>query len=306
MANEAYLLTNLHRLASGQDENFITEAFAFVLRYLIVNEPESAVRLLQYVTDGFLVFSIEEISTVDVKTQISTELGRPDLVLSTDSFLVYVEIKVDASFGDCQLNRYRTQLEKCKTQSTKLVALTRYPLLEDPSCGLPDFSIRWHHLADFLSQLRPQGAVSRFIVSEFLHLLTTRGLTMEKVSWEMISGVKSFISLVDMLAEALAAKKMPIRNSAAQDWRGFYIEDKKFFVGMYFSDPGIVVLNTEVQLIEKAKQRLKTGKFQDGRWRNELDLTAEDVHFFARTRASQIQCLEQFIEDSLAYGRTLI
>jgi hypothetical protein len=306
MVNEIYLLPALHRLANGQDENFVTETLAFVLRYLINREQQAAIRLLRFITADFMNMSEINISTVDVKTQVSTKLGRPNLILSTDNHLAYVEVKVDANFGDCQLKRYRDQLNKTKMPNTKLIALTRYPLLEDLSCGVPDHSFRWHNLADFVQKLPVNNSVSLFIISEFLSLLTYRGLTVEKVSWEMIPGIKALIALIDMLAEALAAKKLSTRSSPAQEWRGFYIVNKSFFVGIYFNEPGVVVFNTEVPLNEKATKTLKVGKLQGGQWRNELDLTSEEIHFFARSRASQVQCLEQFIDESLAFGKTLI
>lgn len=307
MANEIYLLPNLHRLASGQDENFITETFAYVLRYLISKEPKAAVLLLDIITNGFLIISENEIASVDIKTQLSTESGKPDLVISTDNHLVYIEIKVDSDFGDCQLERYRKQLLLSGVLNTRLITLTRYPFMNSGVCEAPDFSFRWHHLPDYFHKLHISGNVSSFIVSEFINLLKNRGLAMDKVSWEIISGIRSFIALIDILAEALAAKKVSnIKNSAALEWRGFYIENKRFFVGIYFDNPGLVVMNTEVPLSEKATKKVTLGKLESGGWRNELDLTSEDIHFFARSKASQIQCLEQFVEESLSYGKTLI
>ena len=48
------LLVNLHKWASKQDENFTTEAFVFLLNYLLDHEPEIAVNVLRKMTDGFL------------------------------------------------------------------------------------------------------------------------------------------------------------------------------------------------------------------------------------------------------------
>lgn len=305
MANETNLLPNLHRLASGQDENFITESFAYVLRHLISKEPKAAVLFLKIISNDFLTISENEAASIDVKTQLSTESGKPDIAISTDDHLVYIEVKVDSDFGDCQLERYRRQLVKSGTTNTRLITLTRYPLVANSGCEHPDFSLRWHHLPDILETLHIRDKVSLYIISEFVSLLKHRGLAMEKVSWEIISGIKSFVALIDMLAEALAAKKVTnIKNSAAQEWRGFYMENKGFFVGIYFDNPGLVVMNTEVPLSEKAPKKVTLGKLEDGGWRNELDLTSEDVHFFARSKASQIQCLEQFIEESLGVCRT--
>jgi hypothetical protein len=307
MTLQNYLLTNLHRLASGQDENFITETFVYVLRILISNEPKAASLILRAITDGFINVSTDEINSVDIKTQVTTESGKPDISISTDDHLVYIEVKVDSGFGHCQLERYRSQLQRSGIINTKLITLTRYQFIDYPSCEAPDFSLRWHILPDLLSNLTIKDKVTLYVISEFINLLRIRGLAMEKVGWEIISGVKSFIALIDMIAEALAAKKVSIhRNSPAQDWRGYYLENKTFFIGIYYDTPELVVLNTEVTLSGKAPKEVTLGKLTGGGWRNELDLTSEDVHFFARSRASQVQCLERFIEESLKYGKSLI
>ena len=44
----------------------------------------------------------------------------------------------------------------------------------------------------------------------------------------------------------------------------------------------------------------------DGEWYNCLDLESEDIHFFARSKESQLQCLEKFIKESVEFGNTLI
>jgi len=130
---------------------------------------------------------------------------------------------------------------------------------------------------------------------------------MDKVSWELNKGINSFKSLLAMINEALTALKMPIyRASAAWEWYGYYIEDKKLFVGIYLDSPNLVTVNTEVDLKQETNTPLSIGKINDGRWENNLDLESEDIHFFARTKASQIECLETFIQGSVNFAKTLI
>ena len=83
---------NLHRLATSQDENFITESLAFLLRYMITNELEAGKSLLSSITCNRLNVSLHELVTVDVKTQVSTEEGKPDVVISTDDHLIFLEV----------------------------------------------------------------------------------------------------------------------------------------------------------------------------------------------------------------------
>ena len=42
----------------------------------------------------------------------------------------------------------------------------------------------------------------------------------------------------------------------------------------------------------------KNEKLENGVWVKKLDMENEGVHFFARSKANQIQCLEKFIKES--------
>lgn len=303
------LLIKLHKLASGQDENFLTEVLANLLRRLIAIEPQAALTIINLITNNRLNVDIKEIVSVNVITQVSTENGRPDILISTDDHIAYIEVKVESDFGDDQIERYRLQLDNCDFKETSLIVLTRYPFYERLYNCNPDFNFRWHDLVDWLKSLKICNDLTLFHINQFVDFLYVRGLAMQQVSWELVPGVKSFQTLTDMIEEALAAKKVNIhQRSAAWEWRGFYIEQKRFFIGLYLSDPNLVVINTEeVSLSSNIPKEVTLGRLiGNWRWQNELDLTSEEVHFFARSKASQIQCLEKFIEESLSYGRTLI
>ncbi len=172
---------------------------------------------------------------------------------------------------------------------------------------LVDFSFRWQQLADWLTELKTDCAVCSFLCDQFMNLLKLRGLSMENVSWELIPGIRSFQALIAMLNEALAATNVSIHQfSAGRYWHGFYIEQKKFFIGIYYENPNLLVMNSEVDLAQNLPKQIGTGAITNGRWENALDLTSERTHFFARSKVSQLQCLEEFIKTSLNFGRTII
>ena len=296
---------NLHRLATSQDENFITESLAFLLRYMITNELEAGKSLLSSITCNRLNVSLHELVTVDVKTQVSTEEGKPDVVISTDDHLIFLEVKVDSSFGHRQLERYRNQLQKSGYLNTSLLVLTRYSFDQNIHSIIPDFCFRWHNLIDWLTNLKLNDNISNFFCKQFIEFLTMRGIAMGKVGWELVEGVKHAQALIDMIYEALIAKGITVRSSAAWNWKGFYIEEKKFFIGMYYSHPNMFRFNTEI-VLSIVPDNVTLGIIEGGRWQNDLDLTSEEVHFFARSKASQIQRLERFIEESLNYGKQLV
>ena len=77
---------------------------------------------------------------------------------------------------------------------------------------------------------------------------------------------------------------------------------------MFYDRPGILIFSTLLspvarEGVEKAGYgRVETEPNSPTgiKWLSELALDSEDVHFFARARASQLQCIEQFLKDSLA------
>ena len=129
---------------------------------------------------------------------------------------------------------------------------------------------------------------------------------MDPVSWELAEGVRSFRSLADMLGEALRLKNIQHQRSGAWDWRGYYLERKRFFIGFYFDEPSVLCINTEVDVASPIPKELKLGQIDDRRWNYKTDLATEQVHFYARSRASQLQFLERFVIEAIDYGRNLI
>lgn len=73
------LLVRLHKWASRQDENFLTECFAHLLVHLVDHEPEAACNILGRLTNGFLRLAVSDLRFLEVTTQITTLEGRPDL-----------------------------------------------------------------------------------------------------------------------------------------------------------------------------------------------------------------------------------
>src|ERR1700688_2325476 len=118
------LLLRLHKWAWRQDENFLTEAFAHLLRQLLESEPEAATELLSLLTASFLKVRVEDTRLVEVHTQVVETEGRPDLELRTAKQQVYVEVKVESEPGAGQLLRYRRLLRQSDAESTLLILLS--------------------------------------------------------------------------------------------------------------------------------------------------------------------------------------
>ena len=74
-----HLLPGLHRLAKGQDENFLTECLAYVLSTFLKIETNSAERLLECLS-GPVRISTHTETAISVHTQFPIDAGAVDLV----------------------------------------------------------------------------------------------------------------------------------------------------------------------------------------------------------------------------------
>ena len=250
---EDNLLVALHRWASSQDENFITEAFAHLLRHLLSHEPRVGVELLRFLTKGRLRVTEDEAAKVAVTTQVETAEGTPDIELRTPDHLACVEVKVESGLGPRQLERYRRILNGSGVANTTLVLLTRYPVETDEK---PDHALLWYAVAENLRETLRTTAwdspVSRHLAEQFVGLLKARGMTMEKVSWSLAGGVRAAQNLINMLGKALTAMGREYGPSFGRYWAGFDVDDKKAWVGVTWEDPTWLCFETEDVVFDKA------------------------------------------------------
>lgn len=303
------IFNRLYKWSGRQDENFTTEAFIYVLLHLQQVDHEAATVLLHKLTDSKLSLNKEQIEFIQIKTQSSTDQGRPDIEIRFHNMLIFIEVKVSSDFEETQISRYRSELIKSGLDNTLLITITKYPypFYQKDAAEQPDINIRWHQIADWLRDLTLSHQTSTFLINQFINFLIKRGIAMDKVSWELSNGISSFQSLLTMINEALTAQKIPIyRASAAWDWYGYYVDDKKLFVGLYLNKPNLVTISTEVALKQGIDTPISIGKVDNGRWQNDLDLESEEIHFFARTKASQVECLETFLQNSFNFAKKLI
>jgi len=325
------LLIPLHKLARRQDENFLTEILAFLLNYYAQNEPESAIWLIKFITGEELDLSEKDLRVLSVEAQHHTPIGIPDIKIETPNFICFIEVKVDADFDSKQLSTYKEYLQKKYKKKSVLITLTKYTYKEHKADIAPDFGFRWRQLSDWLDNLMPnvksggiefpsfKKEVSVFITQQYIQLLKNRGIVMEKINWQLVEGLREFRNILDMIREAIGTSRASAGGmSVGQNWAGCYEENKKFFVGIYYMDQPeeMVFMTQEVEFCDDEPEQKATDigigiseYGSSGRWRywkNTIDLTSEDVHFFSRSKTSQLDYLVDFINKSLDFAEKII
>jgi GMP synthase C terminal domain len=310
------LFARLHKWAARQDENFLTDSLAVVLEHLLILAPGVGTQLLRQLTGGFIDVSQGEASAIEVRTQIETGKGRPDLEICTSRRLAWVEVKVDADLGKNQLGNYQALLRNSEVNhgaQTKLVLLTRYPVEVGDQSVL---NILWHQVSEWLERAArdqpPMDSVCRFLCEQFIGFLRAKNMAVERVGWELCPGVRALASMLNMLLEAVAACKVPATKNAAWDYVGLKV-DGKFWVGFYFTDPDKLCFLTQCKIQREAATKLPVGEVSEStwipggsRWGRSAELASEDIHFFARSKVSQMQWLQKFVTETLAMARAIV
>jgi len=309
MTQENNLLSKLHKYSHRQDENFITESFVHLLVHLIEFEPKIGINLLNKLSSNKLWDDEDKSKRISIQSQIKTDEGIPDIEVRSIDKLMYIEVKVESDFSHNQIKRYKNVLKKSDCTKTHLTVVTRYPYTEssESEIEMPDSSFRWHHIVNWLDKLVEDidNDVSHFIINQFVNFLKMKGIAVEKISWELINGIKSFNNLMVMLREAIVANKLKKRRGSGKTWDGYYLDD--YWVGIRYESPNTIGIYTNHPVKKTKNKQTKLGLIgEDKCWGNELDMEAEKVHFFALSKESQFQCLEKFIKESVEFGNTLI
>lgn len=339
------LFFNLHKWAVRQDENFTTESFAYLLNHLLTYEPIIAINILRKMTDGFLNLKQDQAEKVHITTQTIIDEGKPDIEISMDEFLIYVEVKIDSEIGANQLTKYKDSLNNTKDKKTCLILLSRYPLTSSIN-GEPDYAIRWYQIADWLeNELNNHqiNDVTKYFIDQFYGFLKRRNLTISKVKSEVSNGLKSYqkrfgdiaeslkrmrsfekmnsdkdlhplrdlLKLIDQALTSIETETKPRLESGKMKggWVGYVFERVKYAVCVYYSQPENLVFETFNLKIDLNKYDGELGViWQEGKkinWKNELNLADLDIQFFSSTKKTQLKIIEDFLKQSYQYSKTI-
>jgi hypothetical protein len=310
------LFLRLHKWATRQDENYLTESLSVVLEQLLVLVPAVGTRLIARLTGGFISLPPENASAIELQTQLETGHGRPDLDIRSPNKIVWIEVKAESELRAGQLAGYRVLLERSEVEERRLVLLTRYPEVFEEDDVQPDFAVRWYELADWFQEellaADNSSEIAGFLVRQFLNFLGARNMSLAQVGKYMPEGLRALSNLMNMLVEAASACKVTSKKSAGWDNIGLTLDGLRYWVGVNFSEPEKLWFGTRGQIDPEAAAKLGVGELGEEnwiqgryRWWRGVELDSEPVHFFSRSKVSQIQWLEGFLNECLSQARSI-
>ncbi|REJ86769.1 MAG: hypothetical protein DWQ34_26165 [Planctomycetota bacterium] len=268
-----------------------------------------------------LEIDTDAVSEVKISTQTTTDSGRPDIEIRTSDCLIYVEVKDESGLGVRQLERYQLELNRSGFARTCLVLLTRYPMDRAAICDQV-VQRRWIHIGTFLETQLKTNAISDastyFLTTQFVEFLQFKGLAMAKVGTIEADVVRSLRNLCEMLAEAASRLDVSSKRSFywPEMWMGLNLDGQTFSVGFYMESADLIEFLTGVYSVDRhAAQFEDFGKVVaselpewtqgDWRWRNTLDLSANEGEFYKLTAGEQLQRIEGFLSNSLQTARSI-
>lgn len=287
-----------------------------VLEHLLLLAPEVGTRLIGRLTGGFMVVAPADALTIEIRPQVETGQGRPDLEIATPHQLVWMEVKAESELRAGQLEGYRVLLAETGFEQTRLVLLTRYPESFAAGAARPDLEIRWFEWADWLAEevatLEAVGEPALFLVRQYLDFLRIRGMTLTQVGKYMPEGIRALQHFLNMLFEAAAACKVTAKRMAGWEFIGVRLDEGKSWVGIFYANPEKLCFATRCRIDPEAAVRLGVGELKEeswvpgrNRWWRDIELDSEEVHFFARTKVNQMRWLEGFLRECLDMARRI-
>lgn len=277
------IFSALSKYNSAKNENYLTEAFVFILNHLLQNDRPLCLPILEIlcVNNDEYSFGIDE--EISITTQETTEFGRPDIQILTPDKLIYIEVKHDSGLGDKQLDNYNQALIKYGLNKTitRLIFLSRFPSDLPESSEKPNKHVHWYEIYNILSKYQTKDQVIKFLIQSFMEFLEVKKMSVQKVTWEYIKGVTAFKDLINMLGVAIEAAGLTIyQKTAGWEWMGYYIEDNNNFLGVYYDTPLFISFGTTI----------------NGKWKTVHTLDFEQIHFFSLNKDEQFEKITNFIK----------
>ena len=301
------IFSALSKYNSANEENYLTDAFVFLINSLLSKERPIGLEILAKVCVEDNKFSFDMDEVISVSTQETVEQGILDIRVSSPNKLIYIEVKDYSSVYIGQLKRYKDDLKKQYADIKRLILLTRFPVDFSEHQGIPDKHIRWYEVHNWLASAKAQDPVSVYLIESFKSFLEVKRMSIEKVGWEYINGVPALNNLVNMVEVAIQA--LPINKywkSARWAHKGFYEEDNKLWCGIHYNNPLVVTFEmTDKKKFDPKLVKESSYEVKEGKYRLYFRLQLDEKHFFSLDKDKQLEEITKFIKTAYAEAQKM-
>jgi len=303
------LLVALSRWASGQQENFLSDAFVHLLNLLAQQVPDAFTLIVEQMTGGSLTPAPDTAADFTVTSQVSTSEGTPDVEIVGPRCYALIEVKDESPVDEEQVRRYIRLVDQNVADAKCLVLLTRHQAPPLDAHRLLKMA-RWTQVTESLLKARDTcnfDQISLFTLHQFLGFLEAKGMSVNRAGWEMVSGIQQFQHFKVLLKQAIESAGAEKVNSAAgaghNGWGVPHPASGKiaYYLFIQFEKPEILVFQCHSNdVLDIYKHEWGAGPQTRGWIERYLDLGSEEEYFFSRGLDSQREALERFVVSCLA------
>jgi len=259
---------------------------------------------------GTILVPADEWQFAEITTQIAADSNNyPDIEIKGSDFICWIEVKDGGDPESGQLERYQRLLESRPESSKGLVSLTRSRLLP---LQLPLLcpAVGWSQIAVWLNEIRPRSSdgldpVADYLIVEFLEFLGGIGMSVDKVGFELVSGVEQLRNMQSLVRESLELEcGITPFSGGSKDTLNHYVPDKggtmAFAAAIYFDNPASLGFEANRDYVSDPSTLDEGWDEISKNWfRKELDLSAEEIYFFSRSVSSQVTIVRNFLRECL-------
>jgi len=291
------IFSALSKYDSASPENYLTESFVFLLNNLLEREHPIAIDILNKLCVNNNEFSFCDNEEISISTQVITDQGTPDIMISSPDKLIYIEVKQDSPLGYKQVERYKNALSESPANFKYVILLTRFAIeLEEKE--KPYKHILWHEAHNWLLKTNIQDHVSKYLRDSFIYFLKEKHMSIEKIDWEYIKGVPSLVNLLKMIEFGIENLKLKIDNRAqGNTYIGRYFDGVQYWCGIWFDTP--LILRFEMEDKNKFDPGLFKERTYDGVWDDGkvlyFNFELEKIYFFSLDKDKQQEAISKFI-----------
>jgi len=279
-------------------ENFTTEIFKYLLRV-----DDEILRFILIACDKESYMG----SKLRIDSQVDIGKGPVDILITDDcSFGIVIENKIDASFQDKQIRRYKECAELRWSKNNCILALTKNIYEFDEKIGKPDHTLYWSDVAEFIDKQHSKPKSQ--LLDNFFNFLKEGKMALNKVKWNLVEGMEEKENLIHMLrvvldkfvGDGMLVKKPGKKESTGKGWDVFSYE-----VPATKEKTDIVFNNSDATLYfrieDKGNKYAKLERCPISKNHKILGkLDFKILHFFPLEATEQMNVLSKFIVDAVA------
>ncbi len=293
------IFSALAKYDSANEENYLTEAFVFLINSLLDRDRPIGLEILTRLCVKNNEFSFGADEVISVSTQETTEQGTPDIKVSSPDKLIYVEVKHDSPLGTQQVSRYKKALEPSSATIKHVILLTRFAIDFEEQGGRPYKHVRWFEVYNWLANVtdRVKDPIIVYLIDEFKSFLEAKQMSIQKVGWEYIDGMPAMNNLINMIDVAI--QTLPTSKywkSARWQHRGFYIEDNKLWCGIHYNNPLVITFEMDKRKFNSKLIKAHSYEVREGKEHIWFRLQLGDKHFFSLNKDEQLEEITKFVK----------